>query len=432
MSPLIRPAPRAATSRRATRRFLITSAILASCAGISTAGAAGIDIGANTTIGGELFSDFSRIQLQNENATGQRVDTAPNGTGFDIKRLYLIVDHRFNDIFSADLTTDAQFSTASTTTVTTPPPAGSTTTGTATALTNQNTSGGVTEVFIKKLYLEGAFNKLFVLRVGAYNGAWTSLVESNYGYRYIDKTTTDRLGFANTADWGLHASGVYGANLVNYQLSVVNGAGYKNPSRTKDVDIEGRIAVNPIEWLTLGGGFYSGHLGQVTAANENFPKHTATRFDGLVAVNIIGIHVGTEWFEAKNYKTVNSLSASVYGTSAVVNTATVGPASDKANGFSSWASYDINSQFNVFARYDNTKLSADINPKLRDEYFNLGAAYKPIKPLDVAVVYKNEKVEHGSNTVSGADANGSYTIGGANSNRYGRFSEYGVYVHYKF
>src|SRR5947207_8138411 len=57
--------------------------------------------------------------------------------------------------------------------------------------TNQNTSGGVTEVFIKKLYLEGAFNKLFVFRVGAYNGAWTSLVESNYGYRYIDKTTTE-------------------------------------------------------------------------------------------------------------------------------------------------------------------------------------------------------------------------------------------------
>jgi hypothetical protein len=425
MASLIRPVARAASSLPATRKTLITAAVLASCGAAATAGAAGTEIGANTTIGGELFSDFSRIQLQNESPTGQRVDTAPNGTGFDIKRLYLIVDHKFNDIFAADITTDAQFSTASTATVTTP-------TGTTTALTNQNTSGGVTEVFIKKLYLEGAFNKLFVLRVGAYNGAWTSFVESNYGYRYIDKTTTDRLGFANTADWGLHASGVYGANLVNYQFSVVNGAGYKNPSRTKDVDFEGRIGVNPIEWLTVGGGFYSGHLGQITAANENFPKQTATRFDALAAVNIIGIHVGTEWFQAKNYKTVNSLAASVYGTSAVVNTAAAGPVSDKANGFSSWVSYDINSQFNVFARYDDTKLSADINPKLRDEYFNLGAAYKPIKPLDVAIVYKNEKVEHGSNTISGADANGSYTIGGANSNRYGRFSEYGVYAHYKF
>ena len=425
MSSLIPPAVTPIARRSAARNALISSAILASCAAASTAGAAGIDVGANTTIGGELFADFSRIQLQNENAAGQRVDTAPTGTGFDIKRLYLIVDHRFSDVWAADLTTDAQFSTASTTTVTTP-------TGTATAITNQNSSGGVTEVMIKKFYLEGAFNKLFVLRVGAYNGAWTSFVESNYGYRYVDKVTTDRLGFANTADWGIHASGVYGANLVNYQFSVVNGAGYKNPSRSKDVDFEGRVGVNPISWLTLGAGFYNGHLGQITAANENFPKNTATRYDALAAVSIIGIHFGTEWFQAKNYKTVNTPAASAYGTSAVVNTATAGPTDDKATGTSTWLSYDINSQWQAFARYDNTKLSADVNPLLRDEYFNLGAAYKPIKPLDIAIVYKNEKVEHGSNTISGANANGSYTIGGANSNRYGRFSEYGVYAHYKF
>lgn len=415
---------------RPTRNSLITTAVLAACSAASTAGAAGVDVGANTTVGGELFADFSHIQLQNESAAGQRVDTAPTGTGFDIKRLYLIVDHRFNDVWAADLTTDAQFSTAATTTVSTPPPAGSTTPGTATALTNQNTSGGATEVMIKKLYLEGAFNKLFVLRIGSYNMPWTALVENAYGYRYIEKVTTDRLGFANTADWGLHASGVYGANLVSYQLSVVNGGGYKNPTRTKDVDVEGRVGVNPISWLTLGGGFYSGHLGQITATNENFPKNTATRYDALAAVNIIGIHAGVEWFQAKNYKTVNSASA--YGTSAIVNTATVGPVDDKATGTSTFVSYDFNSQFQAFARYDNAKLSADVNPNLRDEYFNLGGVYKPIKPLDIAVVYKNEKVEHGSNSISGANANSSYTIGGANSNRYGRFSEYGVYAHYKF
>jgi hypothetical protein len=425
MSSLIRPAAIPVSPRPALRNTLISAAVLASCAAASTAGAAGIDVGANTTIGGELFADFSHIQLQNENAAGQRVDTAPTGTGFDIKRLYLIVDHKFSDVWAADLTTDAQFSTASTTTVTTP-------TGTTTAITNQNTSGGVTEVMIKKLYLEGAFNKLFVLRVGSYNGAWTSFVESNYGYRYLEKVSTDRLGFANTADWGIHASGVYGANLVNYQFSVVNGAGYKNPSRSKDVDFEGRVGVNPISWLTVGAGFYSGHLGQITAANENFPKNTATRYDALAAVNIIGIHAGIEWFQAKNYKTVNSVAASTYGTSAIVNTATVGPADDKANGTSGWVSYDINSQFQAIARYDNTKLSADISPNLRDEFFLLAGAYKPIKPLDIAVVYKNEKVEHGSNTISGANANGSYTIGGATANRYGRFSEYGVYAHYKF
>jgi hypothetical protein len=110
----------------------------------------------------------------------------------------------------------------------------------------------------------------------------------------------------------------------------------------------------------------------------------------------------------------------------------VGPVDDKAIGISTWLSYDFNSQWQAFSRYDNTKLSADVNPNLRDEYFILGGAYKPIKPLDIALVYKNEKVEHGSATISGANANASYTIGGASSSRYGRFSEYGVYAHYKF
>jgi hypothetical protein len=428
MTPRIRLAVLAALSLPETRKKVITAAILASCAGATTAGAAGIDVGANTTIGGELFADFSHIQLQNENAAGQRIDTAPDGTGFDVKRFYLVVDHRFNDVWAADLTTDAQFSTASTTTVTT----ATTPPGSTAALTNQNTSGGVTEVFIKKLYLEGAFNKLFVLRVGSYNSPWTQFAESVYGNRFVEKTTTDRLGIANTADWGVNASGVYGENLVNYAFSIVNGGGYKNPTRTKDVDFEGRVGVNPLSWLTVGAGFYSGHLGQITAANENFPKNTATRADLLAGINISGIRFGGEWYQAKNFKTVNTAASSVYGTSAIVNTATAGPIDDKAVGFSSWLSYDFNSQWQAFARYDNAKLSADVNPKLRDEYFNLGAVYKPIKPLDVAVVYKNEKVEHGTNTVSGADAQGSYTIGGASSARYGRFSEYGLYVHYKF
>lgn len=414
------------------RRPLVAAAV-ATVLGVFSlpALAAGTDIGANTTVGGELFADFSHIQLQNENAAGQRIDTAPTGNGFDIKRLYLIVDHKFNDVWAADLTTDAQFTAASTTTVTTPPAPGSTTPGTATVITNANT-GNVTAVMIKKLYLEGAFDKLFVLCIGSYTSPWAPFIESAYGYRYVEKTTLDRLGFAQTADWGLHASGVYGANLLNYQLSIVNGGGYKNPTRTKDVDFEGRVGSSPLPWLTLGVGFYSGHLGQINATNENFPKHTATRADAMLAVNVQGIRLGGEWYQAKNFKTVNNAATSNYNTSAIVNTATVGSADDKANGYSTWVSYDFNSQWQAFARYDNSKLSANINPNLHDDYFNLGAAYKPIKPLDIAVVYKNEKVEHGSNSISGGNANGSYTIGGANANRYGRFSEYGVYAHYKF
>lgn len=407
------------------RKRILTVAVMTGCAGTSAAVAA--DVGASTTVGGQAFFDASYIKLQNENAAGQKVDSGPTGTGFDIKRFYLIADHKFNDVWSADITLDAQYSTASTTTVTTP-------TGTTTALTNQNSSGGVTEVFIKKLYLEGKFSDALVVHAGAYTSPWAPFVESLYGYRYIEKTTTDRLGFAQTADWGVNATGKLGPEgMVGYSVSIVDGAGYKNPSRTKSPDYEGRVSVVPIKWLTVGAGFYAGHLGQVTASNENLDRNTAVRWNGIVAVNVSGVRAGVEYFTARNYKTVNNLGASVFGTSAVVApSATARAPSDKADGESVFASYSFNPQYSVFARYDNTKLSHDVAPDLRDKYFNVGVAYKPLKTLDLALVYKDEKVEHGTNSISGGDANGSYTIGGANGSRDGHFHEAGIYAQWSF
>jgi hypothetical protein len=413
------------------RRQIISAAVIASCASTS---AFAVDVGADTTIGGQAFFDFSYIKLQNENAAGTKVDTPPTGVGFDVKRFYLIVNHRFNDVWAANLTTDAQFSTASTATVVTPAATTGGATGTTTALTSQNTSGGVTEVMIKKLYLEGKFAQGFVLHVGAYDTPWAPFVESLYGYRYIEKTTTDRLGFAQTADWGINANGSFGSgDLVTYSASVLNGGGYKNPTRTKDVDFEGRIGVKPLDWLTLGAGLYNGHLGQITATNENFPQNKANRYDVVAGVNAAGLRLGIEYFEAKNYKTVNSLTVSAYGTSAIVgSSATARPASDRADGVSGWASYNFTDQWSVFARYDDTNLSKDVAPNLKDRYLHAGVAYKPIKQVDIALVYKNERVDHGSNTLSGANANGSYTIGGANTNRSGEFNEGGLYVQYRF
>jgi hypothetical protein len=406
------------------RKQILTVAFLTSCAGTTAAVAA--DVGANTTVGGQAFADFGYIKLQNENAAGKKIDAPPTGVGFDIKRFYLSADHKFNDIWSADITLDAQFSSASTTTVTTP-------TGTATALTNQNSSGGVTEVMIKKLYLEGKFSDALVFHAGSYTTPWAPFVESLYGYRYIEKTTIDRLGFGNTADWGLNATGKFGPNgMLGYSFSIIDGAGYKNPTRTKTPDYEGRISAVPVKWLTVGAGFYAGHLGQVTATNENFPRNTATRFDGIVAVNISGVRAGVEYFTAKNYKTVNNAALSVYGTSSIVTATGAVPVSDKADGESAFVSYNFNSQVSVFGRYDHTKLSKNVAPNLKDDYFNIGAAYKPLKTIDLALVYKNEKIKNGTNTISGGDANGSYTIGGANGTRDGHFDEVGFYMQWSF
>ncbi len=222
------------------RMRVLAVTLLTGCAGATAAVSA--DLGENTTIGGRVFFDVSHIRLQNENTPGSKLDTPPTGTGFDVKRFYLIVDHRFNDVWSANLTTDAQFTTASTAIV-------STSTGTTTALTNQNSSGGVSEVFIKKLYLEGKFDNLLVVHAGSYDMPWDPFAESLYAYRYVEKTITDRLGYSNTTDWGLNASGTGGTNgMFSYAASVVNGGGFKNPTRTKGVDFEARVSAKRPGW----------------------------------------------------------------------------------------------------------------------------------------------------------------------------------------
>lgn len=405
-------------------KSILPLALLAVCAGTTMAAAADVD--AKTTIGGEAFFDFTHInQQQNGN------DVAATGTGFDVKRFYLIANHSFDDIWSANLTTDAQYVNSTTSTVTT-------TSGSTTVVTTAG-SGSVAEVFIKRLYLQAKLNDAFVLHVGAYNASWAPFVEGLYGYRYIEKTATDRLGFANTADWGLNVTGKVADGLVTYSASVVNGGGFKNPSRSKDVDFDGRVGVSPVEWLTLGAGFYSGHLGQITQAVSAYASNTATRFDFVAAVQVSGIRVGAEYFQAKNYKAASATTGVYSGPGGVVvaTTATGTVVSDEATGFSSWASYEFAPQYSVFARFDQAKPSKDIHTNLKDRYFHAGVAYKPIKQLDLSLVYKNEKVDNGAISISSADANGSYTIGGTGVAKTGpftggKFSEVGIYAHYNF
>ena len=86
----------------------------------------------------------------------------------------------------------------------------------------------------------------------------------------------------------------------------------------------------------------------------------------------------------------------------------------------------------MFARYDTTKLSKDVLSSLTDKYFNIGVGYKPIKNVDVALVYKDEKVDGGSTSISSADANGSYLIGGSNASNGGQFREIGIYGTFKY
>jgi hypothetical protein len=58
----------------------------------------------------------------------------------------------------------------------------------------------------------------------------------------------------------------------------------------------------------------------------------------------------------------------------------------------------------------------------RDRYFNLGVDYKPIAPIDLAVVYKHERTNNGFLSTS----NG--TIGGLDRGSYNEFGLFGQLV----
>ena len=171
----------------------------------------------------------------------------------------------------------------------------------------------------------------------------------------------------------------------------------------------------------------------MNATNQDFPTNTASRYDAVIGVLYEGLRVGAEYFQAKNYKTVKDLATSAYGTSAIVTSSGKPPVDDKADGFSGWASYAFaQNTWSVFARYDETKLSKDVAPDLKDKYFNVGIAYKPLPQLDFALVYKNEKVNNGSTSVASGDANGSVLIGGATGTTNGTYEEVGIFARWGF
>ncbi|TAN08599.1 MAG: carbohydrate porin [Rhodanobacteraceae bacterium] len=294
----------------------------------------------NTKIGGTMYTDFTNIDK-----TSNGSKTAASGTGLDVKRFYLSIGHKFNDVWSANLTTDFNY----------------------TGVT------GETQLFVKKAYLQGAFGKLATLRVGSANMPWIPFVEDWYGYRFVENTLTDRLHFANSADWGLHTLGDNGT--FDYQVSMVNGGGYKHPARSNSVDFAGRVGIEPIRGLVFTVGGYSGDLGKDTATSPVL--RGAHRYDAMAAWNRDGLRLGVEWFKADSWNNVTT------------------PLADSADGYSLWGSYDF-STASVFARYDRVKPSKDLDPNLKDTYYNVGVAFPITKGMRVAIAWKNERLRNGT------------------------------------
>ncbi len=325
----------------------------------------------STSVNGRMYYDITSIT---EKSDGVTPSPARNGVNFDIKRFYVGIDHKFNDTFSANITTDFTYDGAV----------------------------GATQIYIKKAYLQAKLSDAMVFRLGSTDLPWVPFVEDIYGYRYVENVMIDRDKFGTSADWGVHVSGKVPAGMVtfNYALAAVNGAGYKKPgfgtgNRSQGVDFEGRVSATA-DHFTVAVGGYTGKLGK-DVKNGPTTYVNASRFDALVAYTNDRIRLGGEYFYASDWNDVTQANPALRNSS---------------EGFSGFGSFKVTPQVAVFGRYDWVKPRRDTSPSLHDNYFNVGVSYSPAKIVDFALVYKRDKVDNGiigtSNGNVGGIVDGTY------------------------
>jgi len=333
----------------------------------------------NTTISGRMYYNLSDVNQK----TSNQGKIANTGSAFEIKRFYLGIDHKFNDMFSANLTTDARYNFADKST--TAPSA--TVTG-----TNSGSGSNVNDVqlYIKKAYLQAKFSDLLTVRAGAADMPWIPFVDEQNGYRFVDKGVTEnRYTVANSADWGVHALGKY--SYFSYAVSVVDGAGYRNPSRSNQMDVEGRVSATvPTAYgtFTAAVGGYSGKLGlnqQQVAPTPDNTFNTAQRANYLLNYTYGPVRIGGEYYTAKNWANKGVV------TNFTGNTKVTG---DKSEGSSVWASYQVTPLISVFGKSEFVEPNkAVIFPydMKKDQFYNVGINFEPVKIVDLALVYKHDK-----------------------------------------
>jgi len=331
----------------------------------------------STTISGRMYFDTTNIS---NTTNGVRGAAGGNGTNFDIKRFYVGIEHTFNEMFSANVTTDTTY--------------------------DSGTGNG--QVYLKKAYLQAKIDPLLTVRVGAADTPWVPYAEGIYGMRYFEQVIVDRTKFGTSSDWGVHGLGSAFNGILNYDFAALNGGGYKKipvgagTNRAANFDYEGRVSA-VYQGFNLAVGGYTGKLG-TAFGTPTF--HTAQRFNVLGAYVANGLRLGVEYFNANDFS------------AALVASSTPG---DAAHGVSTFGSYYFLPEWAVFARYDSVATNTRTAPAKNNEYYTLGLTWSPVKIVDFSLAYKHDAVRGGSFT----DANG--TIGSATGAQRGTYNEFGVW-----
>ena len=154
--------------------------------------------------------------------------------------------------------------------------------------------------------------------------------ESNWGYRFIEKSAIDKYGFSATADIGVGFSKSLIDNL-NLSLLFVNGEGFKNPQGDKFQKIAFNATYGESN-LNKNDG-YNGGLVYTTESTDTDPTTMTSVFGGFAGM---GLRLGGEY----DMLTEGSVESNIISVS---------------------ANYKVRDNIDIFARYDMVDDNDDTN-----------------------------------------------------------------------
>ena len=145
--------------------------------------------------------------------------------------------------------------------------------------------------------------------------------ESNWGYRFIEKSAIDKNVFSSTADIGVGFSKSLIDNL-NLSLQIVNGEGFKNPQGDKFQKIAFNATYGESN-LNKNDG-YNGGLVYTTESTDTDPTTMTSVFGGFAGM---GIRIGGEY----DMQTISGVNKNIISVS---------------------ANYSVRDNIDIFTRYD--------------------------------------------------------------------------------
>lgn len=323
--------PRAATETGGESVRLIPWKTLSAVLMVSCAPALAVNVAPATDVSAQIFINASQLDRGD-------VTSADEDPALDLKRTFITLDHRFNQNWSAQVTTDVQW------------------------LRNDDPS----DVWLRHAYLQRSFGKGRWLRLGNAPTAWIQQESMREGYRYIDAGLIARTKMGAPADYGAHVQYVRGD--FTYAASIVTGAGFQRPRLGKRADVEMRLGWTPGKRLELAVGGYRGTRAQ--DAGHKPREHTARRWNAMASWVGERGRIGGQYFHADNWTRVTK------------------PGDDDQRGWSAWASHQITPRYALFTRHDMTRMSLDIDPRMQERYHVIGVEWKPNRHLRLAAVGK--------------------------------------------